>query len=100
MKHGHLDIVKYFVSQGANIHEGVRGLRGAIKRGHIEVIKYMIDQGVNIHLMCENALNLAIENGRFEVVKYLYHEESTYELMTIKHWSQRNAMDIIISQIT
>ena len=40
-------------------------------RGHIEVVKYLVEHGADIHAVNEQALRLAKENGHIEIVKYL-----------------------------
>ena len=39
---GHLDIVKYLVSKGANMHDCHKTtLRGAASNGHLDIVKYL-----------------------------------------------------------
>ena len=49
----------------------VVGSRIASKYGHLEVVKYLVSNGANIHAQNDWALILASENGHLEVVKYL-----------------------------
>jgi ankyrin repeat protein len=47
---GHLDIVKYLVEHGANIHASNDGLLClASYHRHLDIVKYLVDQGANIH---------------------------------------------------
>ena len=71
-KYGHLEVVKYLVSQGADIHaNNERALRRACEEGHLDVVKYLVEQGANIHADNEYALHWASRKGHLEVVKYL-----------------------------
>ena len=46
---GDLNLVKYFISQGANIHiNDDEALRYTADEGHIEIVKYLVKQGANI----------------------------------------------------
>ena len=43
---GHLDVVKYLVSQGADIRaDNDEAVRWASFNGHLEVVKYLVSQG-------------------------------------------------------
>ena len=39
--------------------------------GHLEVVKYLVENGANIHGRDDLAIRWASENGHLEVVKYL-----------------------------
>ena len=69
---GHFDIVKYLVEQGANIHASDDGaLRWASESGCLDIVKYLVEQGANIHAGYDYALRFASENGHLDIVKYL-----------------------------
>ena len=69
---GHLDIVKYLVENGADIHaENDYALIWASNYGHLEVVKYLVENGANIHAENDEALRTARWNEDLEVVKYL-----------------------------
>jgi ankyrin repeat protein len=71
-ENGHLQIVKYLVENGADIHAiNDRPLRSASKHGYLEIVKYLVENGANIHAKDDEALTLASYNGRLNVVKYL-----------------------------
>ena len=71
-RYGHLDILKYLVEVGANIHiKDDYALRKASRYGHLEVVKYLVSLGANIHAQNEGALAQASEKGHLEIVKYL-----------------------------
>ena len=67
---GRLDIIKYLVEQGANIHAGFYGaLLLAGKNGHLEVVKYLVEQCGDDEL--DYALIKASKHGYLDIVKYL-----------------------------
>ena len=73
-KNGHLEIVKYLVEQGADIHTQIDvndALIKAILNGHLEVVRYLIEHGADIHAQNDSALRWASHNGHLEVVKHL-----------------------------
>ena len=73
---GNVDIVKLFMSHGANIHttdvEGTSPLHFAVKS--MEMTKFLIDQGANIN-QCDQygytPFTGAIEVGTIDIVKFL-----------------------------
>jgi ankyrin repeat protein len=47
-KHGHLEVVKLLVSQGANINDhGDLAVQWASEHGQLEVVKYLVSQGAD-----------------------------------------------------
>jgi len=69
---GHLDVVKYLVKQGTNIHNlADAALRSSSQQGHLDIVKYLVEQRADIHVLCDAPLRLASDNGHLDVVKYL-----------------------------
>lgn len=82
---GHLEVVKYLISKGADIHakvdnkinslhEGEATLMLAASSGQLEIVKYLIAQGANVNNQSKyyaTALKSAAGTGQLEVVKYL-----------------------------
>ena len=82
---GHLEVVKYLISKGADIHakvdnkinsyhEGEATLMIAASSGQLEIVKYLIAQGANVNNQGKyyaTALKSAASAGQLEVVKYL-----------------------------
>src|SRR5690606_34115855 len=66
---GHLEVVKYLVGLGADIHANNEyALRWAAENGHLEMVKYLVGLGADIHVDNEQALRGAAESGHLEVV--------------------------------
>ena len=42
-----------------------------VKKGHVEVVKYLVEQGANIHTLNDRVLFAAAWNGKWDIVKYL-----------------------------
>ena len=80
---GHIQIVKYLVSQGATLNSGVN-VKGKLEgmtplilscmEGHIEVMKYLLDLGSNVRKEAKNGLNCAswaTLNNKVDVLKHI-----------------------------
>ena len=66
---GHLEVVKFLV-ETANIVQSVDELFClAARRGHVDVMKYLASRGANINSGAGNPLYLASQNGQLEAVK-------------------------------
>lgn len=76
-----LDIMKYLVGQGANIHAGNDGaVRDASMRGDLDIVKYLVEQGVDVYARDDpewargnsfNAVEWAKQKGHQNVIDYL-----------------------------
>jgi len=74
-RYGHLEVVKYLLEQGADLHvDNDYPLRKAARYGHLEVVKYLLEQGADLHVDNDYPLRYAAENGHLEVVKYLLEQ--------------------------
>ncbi len=72
---GHLEVVKYLVSEGADIHaENDCAARWASVKGHLEVVKFLVLEGADIHAENDESVIWASSNGHLEVVKFLVSE--------------------------
>ena len=72
---GHLDIVKYLVSKGADINiigdkYGITPLSNAAKNGHLEVVKYLLENKADVK-NDRHALSDALKNGHYEIAELL-----------------------------
>jgi len=76
-KIGNLDIIKYIVKAGGNIHAGSEhALRNAAKHGHLDVVKYLVECGADVNAERDSAFVNAIERGHYDVVEYLIENYS------------------------
>ena len=67
---GHLEIVKYLIDSGSNIHlRNNETLRWAVYQEHREIIKHLIENGANINVDGSYVLRWAAEYGHLDVVK-------------------------------
>ena len=74
---GHIDLIKYLVKNGANIHvEEEYPFFIAVENGHIDLVKLAVENGVDINKDNSKALLRASLRGHFPVVKYLVESGS------------------------
>ncbi len=67
---GYLEVVKYLVSLGADIHTQYEyALCRSAGNGHLEVVKYLVSLDADIHADYEGALIWSAEKGHLEIVK-------------------------------
>lgn len=46
----------------------------AVCNGHLEVVKYLLEQGADIHANDDEVLYVAANNNYFEIAEYLLHQ--------------------------
>ncbi|MBN2018412.1 MAG: ankyrin repeat domain-containing protein [Candidatus Cloacimonetes bacterium] len=87
---GNLDIMKYLISQGADINtidrEGSNLLHNAAANGHLEVVQYLLDQGFDINAEDANgntALLFASSHNNFDLIKFLLDKGADLEAESI-----------------
>ncbi|PVZ97458.1 hypothetical protein BB558_006579, partial [Smittium angustum] len=68
-KHGHLGILSHFIKNGGNNLDDL--FKSASQKGNLKTVKYLLDNGVDISTAGAEALRLASISGNLEVVKYL-----------------------------
>jgi hypothetical protein len=74
---GHLEVVQYLVSKGANVHACNNvALCEAAMNGHIQVVRYLVSQGANVRHGPKGSdqntpLSMAATYGHLETVVYL-----------------------------
>ena len=69
---GHLDITKYLLSMGADIHyENERTLKETVEYGSAEMVKFLVENGADPHIDDDVCLILACENGKIDTMDYL-----------------------------
>ncbi len=70
VKNGHLDMMKYLVSEGIHITDNKnQALRMAAEYGQLEVAKYLVSEGANVDE--PDAFLNALNNNQFETLDYL-----------------------------
>jgi len=71
-KHGLIEVVKYLVENGANIHEpNNRALNRACQYGHLEIVKYLIESGADVYAYNNISLDWAKMNDHEEIIRYI-----------------------------
>ncbi|BCS83709.1 ankyrin containing protein [Cotonvirus japonicus] len=69
---GRLEIVKFLVKQGTDIHiDDNCAVRWASRNGHLEVVKFLVKKGADIQANNNLAVQWASRNGHLKVVKFL-----------------------------
>lgn len=63
-RHGKIELVKYLLNKGANIHHlSDRALRWAVKQKHYDIVKFLIDNGANVNAYDGSAFQLASDHN-------------------------------------
>ena len=98
---GALGVVKYLVSQGANIEaKNIRGktpLYKAAEQGHLEVVRYLVSQGANIEAKDDwgwTPLCQAAVGGYLEIVKYLVSQGAKINTICRNFSGKETALDL------
>jgi ankyrin repeat protein len=74
-ENGHLDIVKFLISEGVDVHSDKDyPLRYSARYGHFDVVKLLIENGADIHSKNNRALQQACNNGHLSIVQYLMNK--------------------------
>ncbi|KAI6170531.1 Protein phosphatase 1 regulatory subunit 12A isoform X7 [Aphelenchoides bicaudatus] len=107
-QHGHCDIVKLLLSNGANPNAlskflsydnsttipSVSALHWASRKGHVECVRTLLDKGANINHQTregQTALQIACYNDKYEVVKLLIEKGAD---VNIKDTDNKTALHI------
>ena len=81
---GHLEMVKYLVSLGADIgSDDNQSVKCASRNGHLEIVKYLVSLGADIRSENDISVRWASENG--------------HRLIIIKHAQQEAVMALVKS---
>ena len=96
---GHLEIVKYLVENGADIHaEKDVALRSASFKGHLDIVKFLVENGADIHARNYDALRKASQLGHLDIVKYLVENGADIHArndLALKTASQRGHLEVV-----
>lgn len=78
---GHLQIVKFLITQGADVNTNVGfPLIQSAKYGHLEIVKFLVEQGAIININNNYAIKWAAQYGHLEIVKYLVSMGANFEV--------------------
>jgi hypothetical protein len=70
---GHLEMVKYLVEHGADIHKNDdEALSVSAGNGHLDIVKYLLEKGANLNAEENYALQSSVENGHIDIIKFLF----------------------------
>ena len=88
---GHLKIVKYLVSKGANVNSTTKSnstaLRAACFDGHVEIVKFLVENNADIEIANRHGhtcLMIACYKGHFAIAKYLISKEADLNRKSVK----------------
>ncbi len=72
--YGHLDIVKYLIANGANIHAQNDKALITASMKNLDLVKFLVLHGADIHAQDDEAIFIASQYGRIQIVKYLIEQ--------------------------
>jgi ankyrin repeat protein len=88
---GHLKIVKYLVSKGANVNSTTKSnstaLRAACFDGHIEIVRYLVENSADIEIANRHGhtcLMIACYKGHLAISKYLISRGADLNRKSVK----------------
>jgi len=71
-KNNNFEVLKVLVENGGDFHKGhEEALRFAATYGYYNIVKYLLDRGADIHALDDTALIWAAEDNKFRIVKLL-----------------------------
>lgn len=88
---GHLKIVKYLVSKGADVNSTTKSnstaLRAACFDGHLEIVKYLVENNADIEIANRHGhtcLMIACYKGHLSIAKYLINKGADLNRKSVK----------------
>jgi ankyrin repeat protein len=88
---GHLKIVKYLVSKGANVNSTTKSnstaLRAACFDGHVEIVKFLVENNADIEIANRHGhtcLMIACYKGHLAIAKYLISRGADLNRKSVK----------------
>jgi len=99
---GYLEVVKYLVEKGADVHIlDDMPLRRAAAGGHLEIIKYLIENGANIHAGDDEALRWLVGDGPLDAIEYLVSKGANVRVIKLEELaSDRNILNILLKGLS
>jgi hypothetical protein len=94
--YGDLEIIKFLVSLGANIHNEC-ALRYATETANLQVIKYFVSQGVNIHACNGCVITRSVLFGHLEIVRYVISKRACTDADIDTHAIWNKAIQLAVS---
>lgn len=68
---GNLNGVKEIFKGDVDIQAKNSALRLAADYGYLDIVKYLVEQGADIHVKQDDAYTCAVYNGHIDVINYL-----------------------------
>ena len=98
---GHLDIVKYLISNGAGVSSNNNcAVRWASFFGHLDIIKYLVLEGADILADDNRAIRWSANRGYLDVTKYLALEGADIRSALIDGGvSEKSIIDFLLSRL-
>lgn len=88
---GHLKIVKFLISKGANVNSTTKSnstaLRAACFDGHIDIVKFLVENNADIEIANRHGhtcLMIACYKGHFQIAKYLINKGADLNRKSVK----------------
>ena len=101
VNNGHLSIITYLVSIGADPEFDDNWLIGiASENGRLDIVKYLVSQGADVRGHDDYAIIRASDNGHLDVVKYLVSQGSDYSNPIVLMWASASGRLDIVKYIT
>ena len=69
---GHLQVIEFLLSRGANIHaQDDRALINAAEEGHLQVVEFLVNHGADVQAQGDQALINASDQDHTSVIEFL-----------------------------
>jgi len=78
------------VSKGSNINALNKALFSATNKGHLNIVQYLVSKGANIHADNDRALGYAADKGHLPIVLYLLSLGANTDSLTAEQKAEFN----------
>lgn len=99
----HFEVVKYLVSQGAELNNAGNTLLHAIENDRTEIFKYLVEHGADVHKVYKdsngdpiNALSFSERYGREEISSFLRSKGVTTDNLTYERTEKSFSEDVVM----